>query len=119
MARNDVARQGSRGPTPVRNNKKMPMGTATRLYQGAPTVTLVPCTYSLRTGKSVPHRMTKQAMSRTRLLKRKLDSRLTSDSTRCSLFRWLRCRMKVKMQTASTITMKVTNQLPMDDSAKA
>jgi hypothetical protein len=37
-------------------------------------------TYSERTGKSVPQRTVKQAASRTRLLKRKLDSRLTRDS---------------------------------------
>ena len=35
-------------------------------------------------GKSVPHRMVKQAASRTRLLNRKLDSRETSDSSLCS-----------------------------------
>src|ERR1035437_9725443 len=93
IARNDVARHGSSGPTPVRKSRNSPMGMATELYQGAPTVTLLPTTYSLRMGKSVPHRITKQAASRTRLLKRKLDSRLTSDSRCCSLFRWLRCKI--------------------------
>src|ERR1035438_3988418 len=76
----DVDRHGSSGPTPVRNSRKIPIGMATVLYQGAPTVTLLPTTYSERMGKSVPHKMTKQAVSRTRLLNRKLDSRLTSDS---------------------------------------
>ncbi len=67
------------------------MGTATRLYQGAPMVTLLPTTYSLMTGNSVPHRITKHDVSSTRLLNRKLDSRLTRDSRWCSDLRWLRC----------------------------
>jgi hypothetical protein len=44
--------------------------------------------------------------SRMRLLKRKLDSRETMDSSLFSLLRWSRCRKKVKRQTAKTITMK-------------
>jgi hypothetical protein len=64
-------------------------------------------TYSLRTGKSVPQRTVKQAASRIRLLKRKLDSRETSDSSLFSVLRWSRWRKKVKRQTASTMTMKV------------
>src|SRR5271170_693778 len=70
-------------------------------------------------GKSVPHRMVKQAASSTRLLKRKLDSRETSASSLCSVFRWSRFSTKVKMQTASTTTMKFQNQVPIFDSAKA
>jgi hypothetical protein len=31
MARSEVDRQASSGPTPVRKSRKMPMGTATRL----------------------------------------------------------------------------------------
>src|SRR3954454_19497120 len=117
--RSEVERQGSSGPTPVRNRRNSPMGTATRLYQGAPMVTLLPTTYSLITGNNVPQRITKQAVSSTRLLNRKLDSRLTSDSILCSALRWSRWRMNVKMQTASTRPMKMTNQVPMEDCANA
>src|SRR5580658_5583553 len=87
MAFNDADRHGNSGPTPVRKIRNNPIGTATRLYQGAPIVTLVPSTYSEMMGNSVPHRITKHAVSSTRLLKRKLDSRLTSDSRWCSVLR--------------------------------
>src|SRR5581483_145626 len=71
------------------------------------------------TGNNVPQSTVKQAASRTRLLKRKLDSRETSDSSLCSDLRWSRCNTKVKRQTASTITRNAQNQVPMDDCAKA
>src|SRR5277367_7168516 len=80
----EALRQANSGPIPVKKSRKRPMGSATRLKKGAPTVTLLPCTYSEMMGKSVPHRIVKQAASRTRLLKRKLDSRETSDSSLCS-----------------------------------
>src|SRR5271169_752460 len=75
--------------------------------------------YSERTGKSVPQSTVKHAASRTRLLKRKLDSRETSDSSLFSAFRWSRCRMKVKRHTDITMMRKVQNHVPMDDCAKA
>src|SRR5271156_4104866 len=106
----DALRQANSGPMPVRKRRKSPMGSATRLKKGAPTVTLLPCTYSEMIGNSVPHRMVKQAASKTRLLKRKLDSRETSDSSLCSDLRWSRCLRKVNRQTDSTITRKAVNQ---------
>ena len=66
---------------------------ATPLYHAASTVTFAPSMYSLRMGYSVPHTITKHAASSTRLLNMKLDSRLTSDSSRCSLCKWSRCKM--------------------------
>ncbi len=84
MLLKEALRQASSGPIPVRKRRKSPIGSATRLKKGAPTVTLLPCTYSEMMGNSVPHRMVKQAASSTRLLKRKLDSRETSDSSLCS-----------------------------------
>src|ERR1700748_1740035 len=84
MLLKDALRQASSGPMPVRKRRKSPMGSATRLKKGAPTVTLLPCTYSEMIGNSVPHRIVKQAASRTRLLNRKLDSRDNSDSRLCS-----------------------------------
>src|SRR5690349_8898399 len=83
----EVLRQASSGPSAVSNKSNKAIGTLTRLKNGAPTVILCPCTHSERTGNSVPHSTVKQATSRTRLLKRKLDSRETSDSNRCSLRR--------------------------------
>src|ERR1700722_2658231 len=80
----DALRQANSGPMPVRKRRKSPMGSATRLKKGAPTVTLLPCTYSEMMGKSVPHKIVKQAASSTRLLNRKLDSRHPSDSNLCS-----------------------------------
>src|SRR5882724_4851936 len=117
--RREVERHASSGPTPVRKSRKMPIGTATRLKKGGPIVTFDPCTYSLRTGKSVPQRKTKQATRSTRLLKRKLDSRETMDSRRFSLLRWSRCLKKVKRQTIAMMQRKVVNQSPMLLCAKA
>jgi len=113
MLLNDVARHGSSGPTPVKNSRNRPIGTATRLYHGAPTVTLLPTTYSERIGKSVPTEFTKQAVSSTRLLNRK--ARLAAHQRLQMVFalQVLRCKTYVKMHTASTIPMKIANQVPM------
>src|SRR3984957_12199354 len=119
MLLNEALRHANSGPMPVRNKRNKPIGSATRLKKGAPTVTLLPCTYSEMMGNSVPHRIVKQAASSTRLLNRKLDSRDTSDSSLCSDLRWSRCRKKVKRQMESTMTRNAVNQLPMDDWAKA
>src|SRR5438128_12243299 len=72
---NEVLRHASSGPTAVKKSKNSPIGTFTLLKNGGPTVTLLPCTHSESTGKSVPQRTAKQDASKTRLLKRKLDSR--------------------------------------------
>src|SRR3982751_5000002 len=95
----EVLRHESNGPKAVRNNNPKNIGIVTRLKNGGPTVTLVPCTHSDKSGKSVPHRMVKQAASRSRLLKRKLDSRETRASSRFSLLRCSRFLIKKKRQT--------------------
>src|SRR5437660_2037973 len=115
----EVLRQASSGPTAVSSSKRIAMGTFTRLKNGGPTVNLLPCTHSERIGNSVPHSTAKQETNRRRLLNRKLDSRETSDSSRCSLFRCERFFMKKNRQTVKTIAMKIRNQLPMEDCAKA
>ena len=83
----DVLRHASSGPTAVSSISSSATGTATRLKKGGPTVTLWPCTHSERMGKNVPQSTVKQRISSRRLLNRKLDSRETSDSSLCSLFR--------------------------------
>src|SRR2546425_9587224 len=83
----EVLRQESSGPTAVSNKSSNATGTFTRLKNGGPTVTFVPCTHSESTGNRVPHSTVKQATNRSRLLNRKLDSRETSDSSLCSLRR--------------------------------
>src|SRR5678815_2409619 len=75
----DAFRQASSGPTPVRKSRKIAMGTLTRLKNGAPTVILFPLYQSDNTGNIVPQRTAKQDTRRTRLLKRKLLSRETTD----------------------------------------
>src|SRR3954463_10475566 len=84
----EVLRQASSGPTPVRMSSSSPTGIITRLKNGGPTVTLVPCTHSERMGKSVPQSTVKHATRKMTLLKRKLDSREASASKRCSDFRY-------------------------------
>src|SRR6202795_1517637 len=86
-ASKEVLRQASSGPAPVSNSRKSAIGTFTLLKKGAPTLILLPCTHSESTGKSVPHNTAKHAARRIRLLKRKLDSRETSESSWLSLRR--------------------------------
>src|SRR5215467_2077164 len=73
----DVLRHASRGPTPVRNSKRSPSGIFTLLKNGAPTLMRFPVNHSEKTGNKVPERIAMQATRRTKLLKRKLDSRET------------------------------------------
>src|ERR1039458_7689726 len=115
----EVLRQASNGPTAVRKIRNNPIGTLTRLKNGGPTVTFEPVTHSDSTGKSVPHNTAKHATSNTRLLNMKLDSRETSDSSRCSLFSVSRLRTKKKTQVANVNARNQTNQMPMPDCAKA
>src|SRR6185437_5096762 len=115
----EVLRQASSGPSAVSSSNISATGTFTRLKNGGPTVIFVPFTNSLSLGNTVPHKTVKQATRRMRLLNRKLDSRETSDSSLCSLFRCPRLRMKKNTQTASTRAIKTSNQVPIDDCAKA
>src|SRR5258705_6088063 len=76
----DALRHASSGPTPVRNIRKMAIGTFTLLKNGASTVILSPPPihfgmFSEITGNIVPQNTAKQHASRIRLLKRKLLSR--------------------------------------------
>src|SRR5581483_4479617 len=70
-------------------------------------------------GNSVPHSTVKQASRSSRLLKRKLDSRDASDSSLCSLRRWLRFFTKKKTHVATVRAMNTTNQSPIEDWANA
>src|SRR6516225_7372023 len=81
----EVLPQASNGPTAVRISNSRATGMFTRLKNGGPTVTLVPCTHSESTGNNVPQSTVKQATTNSTLLNRKLDSRETSDSSLCSL----------------------------------
>src|ERR1700678_1507153 len=84
---NEVLRQASNGPTPVRNRRNRAMGMFTLLKNGGPTLILLCVTHSDRTGNKVPQRTAKHAARRTRLLNRKLDSRDTRESSWLSLRR--------------------------------
>src|SRR5437879_13348254 len=57
----EVLRQASSGPIAVNSNNSRANGTFTRLKDGGPTVTLVPCTHSESTGKRVPQSPVKRA----------------------------------------------------------
>src|ERR1700739_2762816 len=77
----EVFRQASSGPTPVRNKSSNPMGIFTLLKNGAPTLMREPENHSENTGNRVPERTAMQETSRIKLLKRKLDSRDTIESS--------------------------------------
>src|SRR5579872_3991112 len=81
----EVLRHANKGPRAVSRSKSNATGMLTRLKNGGPTVTLVPCTHSEIFGNSVPHKIVKQATRKSRLLNKKLDSREISDSSLCSL----------------------------------
>src|SRR5882724_4083161 len=115
----DVFRQESNGPNAVRTKRPRKIGIVTRLKNGGPTVTLVPCTHSDKRGKSVPHRMVKHAASSSRLLKRKLDSRETTASNLFSLLRCSRFLIKKNRHTTKTEPRKIPNQFPIGDCANA
>src|SRR4029078_3744795 len=83
----DALRHASSGPTPVRNIRKIAMGTLTLLKNGALTVIFLPVRASEKTANIVPQKTAKHAASNIRLLKRKLLSRETMDSIWVSLFR--------------------------------
>src|SRR5215510_2952449 len=84
----DAFRHASSGPTPVKNIRKIAMGTFTLLKNGALTVILTPFTASEITGNIVPQNTAKHAASRIRLLNMKLLSRETIDSIWVSLLRY-------------------------------
>src|SRR5690348_8092514 len=69
---------------PVRASSARPSGMFTWLKNGGPTVTLVPWTSSDKMGNNVPHSTEKAIPMNSRLLNRKLASRLTMDSRRAS-----------------------------------
>src|SRR5437773_12124932 len=71
----DAFRQASSGPTPVRNNRKIAIGTFTPLKNGALTVIFSPVTQSERDGSTAPQSTAKHEARRTRLLNMKLLSR--------------------------------------------
>src|ERR1700739_2211081 len=77
----EVLRQASKGPTPVRNRSSKPIGTFTLLKNGALTLMREPENHSENTGNRVPERTAMQETSRIKLLKRKLDSRDTIESS--------------------------------------
>ncbi len=77
----EVLRHASSGPTPVRNKSSKPMGIFTLLKNGVPTLMRSPVNHSEKTGKSVPDSTAMQDTSKIKLLKRKLDSRETMESS--------------------------------------
>src|SRR5262249_3460099 len=83
----DVFRQASSGPTPVKNRSNMPSGIMILLKKGGPTLMRFLVIHSEKTGNNVPESTAMQATSKTRLLKRKLDSRETIESSWFSLFK--------------------------------
>src|SRR6185312_1709965 len=84
----DVLRHASNGPIAVSNKRRSAKGTATLLKKGGPTVILWPSTHSLSTGNRVPQSTVKQIRRNNQLLNKKLDSRESMDSSRCSLRRY-------------------------------
>ena len=115
----EVLRHASNGPMPVSSSRNIAIGTLTRLKNGGPTVTFVPVTHSDSTGNNVPHKTAKHETSSTRLLNRKLDSRDTSDSSRCSLLSVSRLRTKKYTHVANESARNHRNQMPMPDCANA
>ena len=66
---------------PVMSSSVRPSGILTKLNVGGPYVILTPTTASEMMGKSVPHNTENARPMSSRLLNRKLASRLTIDSS--------------------------------------
>src|SRR5436853_6249211 len=107
----DARRHASSGPTPVRNMRKMAIGTFTLLKNGGPTVIFEPVTASEMIGNIVPQKTAKQAASRIRLLNMKLLSRETIDSIWFSLFSYRR-RSKSRYNAPDRATMIKARKYP-------
>jgi len=80
----DVRRQTSKGPTPVKNKRTKPIGIFTWLKNGAPTVIFVPLTASEMTGNNVPQNTAKHITTNTTLLNKNPLSLDVNDSIRLS-----------------------------------
>src|SRR5207247_5935371 len=92
------------GPMPVNASRARPTRIITVLNHGANTVYLTPTIASESIGSNVPH-STANAMTRnTKLLNRKLASRLTIDSSRASaVSSGSRLAYSAKLATPDTI----------------
>src|SRR5271157_6642420 len=84
---NEVLRQARSGPAPVRNRRIRPIGTATLLKNGGPTVTVTFSTAFEITDKMVPQSTANTIASSTQLLNRNPLSREITESSLFSLFR--------------------------------
>ena len=60
----EVLRQASSGPTAVSNSSSKRHRNRHPVEEGAPTVTLLPCTHSGKHGNQVPHSTVKQASTK-------------------------------------------------------
>ena len=118
-ARGVTRRQASTGPMPASSTSTIASGVAMRLNQGGPTVCSVPVSASEISGKNVPHRITRQSPTSTRLLSRKKASRESSESSRASERRSGR-RLRISTaESPTTAAMKIRNCTPIVDAPKA
>ena len=83
--RSDARRQAITGPTPISRISGRPNATTKKLKNGALTVIFSPVTASEMSGNVTPHSTANARPTNSRLLNRKVASRETSDSMRCSL----------------------------------
>src|SRR6266705_1965024 len=80
----EARRQAMSGPMPVSASRARPSGMITVLNHGARTVYFTPTTASESIGSNVPHSTANAMTMNTKLLNRKLATRLTIDSSRAS-----------------------------------
>src|ERR1017187_3454884 len=116
---NEVFRHANRGPAPVKNKSSRPMGIATLLKNGAPTVTVAFSTAFEITGNKVPQNTANTSASKIQLLKRKPLSRETIESSLFSLFKWSRRRKSKVTDKNRMMARKTAKNGPMLDCAKA
>ena len=74
-------RQASTGPIPDSSTSTSASGVVSRSNQGGPTLAFVPVSASEISGKNVPHMITRQSPTSTRLFSRKNASRESSESS--------------------------------------
>ena len=112
-------RQASTGPIPVSSTSTRASGIVSRSNQGGPTLDSVPVSASEISGKKVPHMITRQSPSRTRLLSRKNASRESSESIRASERRSGNRATIRPAETATTQPMNTSIWTPIVDAPNA
>jgi hypothetical protein len=112
-------RQAMTGPMPLSRTSASVSGTVKRSNSGGPSARFSPVTASAMSGKNVRNRITNAIATSTTLLKRKIASRESMESSRCSERSASRRETTSATDPTSRIAMKITNGVPRVEAPNA